>query len=953
MNTTSIIGVLSQYHVLIGGGDSSPVGPNNQTIIDMFGETDIGFALDFTEFDGAFTSADGAFGTLPWETPIADFGTPPSTFRHVDLLGNEFTSDNDPDDNASQVSQFEQDTNSVTRFRTAVHGLVMPELVSTTQNYTFGITLERFGTSQYFFDSPSGRLIFAIDSGNGWAYFDGSWRGSGIGLPDEPVSAIYELDATAGEGRIYINGVLSATLSYTPRNIGGATNRLWSRNGGATTNALDAGVYRQFLIDRLLTADERADLDYWLRSVINSELLPPGDESGGSLIGEPATGDEVAARYWRIFGIAGSGNIQYTEVELRSAVDGTDDSSSGTPIASSSYLNNAGSYGPQLAFDDDNGTRWAANGSTDQWIGIDFGAGNSMVLRQVRLLPVSGFTSQSWTKASVQYSDDGDTWTDYAFLTDHPNGILLSQEDQTFTVTPNQYFETGTVYASPAGSFSEAQVQSPTGVTLMRTPDPIIRGVYASARKVLIARAVWNNKSDVWDTETVDFLDSDKTGISSMWHSPLATGDTPTWKQLVEFMLIPSYSDVAETIQRVLGGELNAQDSLAADADSRFKIEVDEVIADLGLEATTFYNANPSKANPTAEAPLYDAVKWPLACTEVPELLAILQSPSATINITGSNPRAVTINNTSMFVNGIGANQLGDYWTGHVGGKTGTHQTTNLAHLFLHEMPNGDVLRFGLVEADSTLLRFHDAARLIFEIADDIPSYAPTGTDSDLANVDLILGQTATSTATAYPSRTVTSTAAPAVVQNTGKLYEYEFNFNGSEYLDLGDLTEWNLGNQDFTMEMWIRGKGTYPGTSQNLFNKYYPSDGDRGYQFRITTGPESLQFWYSFNGVDAGNVIKNFGVNYLMNGALTHLCAQRSGSDLTVYVNGERGPIANVGNNSFHTTGHPLLIGARGRATAEDEYASLFMQEARLTVGTTRYAFDGFPVPIGKFPRT
>ncbi len=250
----------------------------------------MGFALDLTQFDGAFTSADGSFGTTPYETPVTAHGTP-STFRLVDLLGTEFSSTDDPDASGRQSSEFEQDGDDVTRFRTRNNGLSVSGVTSTTQTYTFGVTFERRTDNDgFFFDSESGRLVIAADSFD-WSYYDGSWR-TGPEIPaGQPISAIYELDAAAGQGRIYVDGTLAVVLPYSPTNLGGDA-RVWGLYSSNHEFDLDGSVYRQFLIDRLLTDDEFDALDYWLRSVIDPALQPP-DSGGGSGSGDSATTDAI------------------------------------------------------------------------------------------------------------------------------------------------------------------------------------------------------------------------------------------------------------------------------------------------------------------------------------------------------------------------------------------------------------------------------------------------------------------------------------------------------------------------------------------------------------------------------------------------------------------------------------------------------------------------------------
>lgn len=121
----------------------------------------------------------------------------------------------------------------------------------------------------------------------------------------------------------------------------------------------------------------------------------------------------AAHRYWRIINYrnAGAGN-QYTgltELELRTAIGGADQTGSGTALSAGSIQ--AGTAAN--AFDNNNTSiiQWGGWGQ-GVWVGYDFGAGNEKDIVEIAILPNKDQANRTFGDFRVQWSDDGVSWTD-------------------------------------------------------------------------------------------------------------------------------------------------------------------------------------------------------------------------------------------------------------------------------------------------------------------------------------------------------------------------------------------------------------------------------------------------------------------------------------------------------------------------------------------------------------
>lgn len=124
----------------------------------------------------------------------------------------------------------------------------------------------------------------------------------------------------------------------------------------------------------------------------------------------------AAHAYWRIY----ISEVQYgttvnaTEVQFRTAYGTSSVPSGGTPLSSTYYSGE----GPEKAFDDDTGTVWTSNAAAPQYIGYQFASAIDVV--EVSIASRTSWADRSPKNFSVDYSDDGSTWTEYVVVTGEP-----------------------------------------------------------------------------------------------------------------------------------------------------------------------------------------------------------------------------------------------------------------------------------------------------------------------------------------------------------------------------------------------------------------------------------------------------------------------------------------------------------------------------------------------------
>lgn len=155
------------------------------------------------------------------------------------------------------------------------------------------------------------------------------------------------------------------------------------------------------------------------------------------------------------------------------------------------------------------------------------------------------------------------------------------------------------------------------------------------------------------------------------------------------------------------------------------------------------------------------------------------------------------------------------------------------------------------------------------------------------------------------------------------------------------------MGAGDFTVEFWI-----------------YPySDGNGGVDFGLYTRVAGGRSWVifinnrfvSFNGSSDGATANLWSItspSAFPSGAVwTHICAERAGGTVRIYVNGAMVVKATgVSGTLFNPTSTEKRLKWGCRAgTLSDNY---FMDDTRITKGVARYNSDaGFALPTAAYP--
>lgn len=506
-----------------------------------------------------------------------------------------------------------------------------------------------------------------------------------------------------------------------------------------------------------------------------------------------------------------------------------------------------------------------------------------------------------------------------------------------------------------AGGIQSGAIINPQDNSLVGGHYPAtVRTTWASTRKPVVARIIWDHKQDVFDTETLTFLDDDKLGTS--WYSGMVDGETATWKQMVKAMLNPSATDIINTVSRTLGQELFDADGLGGDAHGRFTLEMNNYAASYGMVDTTWLAATPYLAGNVdpSHAPAQDWVRLMNMITDVPELLTLMKDQTVDFEVTGPVARTIVMTNTNPFV-------IGPYgavpftWPTHIIAKTGTQADDSKAMVFGHTFPSGNDLYYAFNEGTASIGRFNAAMTMLYNSV-DANTWLMDGTedtDAHLSDVVLLLGNSATIADQSANALPVTTTVSPTVHAFAGKprSHNYQFLRNGGQHIEIPNHADINLAARDFTLEMVLSGDTTpNQGDERNLFSRYYPSSGQRSFQLRHADS--QFQFWYSTtgnSGIKGAFVDVGWG-SYTFSGGKMHVAVMRDGADLVVSVNGNVSAAYNIGTDAFFDSGGPVYIGGRGYS-APEEFGSFRLDELRLTMDVARYDFAGFVPPLMKFP--
>ena len=157
--------------------------------------------------------------------------------------------------------------------------------------------------------------------------------------------------------------------------------------------------------------------------------------------------------------------------------------------------------------------------------------------------------------------------------------------------------------------------------------------------------------------------------------------------------------------------------------------------------------------------------------------------------------------------------------------------------------------------------------------------------------------------------------------------------FDGADdYLSVANHTDFAFGAGDFTVDAWIYGTDAAQ-NEQTIFAKDFATD--YGWIFNFATGSgngyDQIGFLYSTNGSSWASTTR-FTSGVTAN-TWHHIAAVRSGTTITVYVDGTSvGSLTGVG--TFNADGAAFLVGAYQSGSVSGDFDG-YIDEVRVTKGT------------------
>ena len=186
--------------------------------------------------------------------------------------------------------------------------------------------------------------------------------------------------------------------------------------------------------------------------------------------------------------------------------------------------------------------------------------------------------------------------------------------------------------------------------------------------------------------------------------------------------------------------------------------------------------------------------------------------------------------------------------------------------------------------------------------------------------------------------------------------YLYSADFTGNGFLSMSASPDYNVGTDNFTIEMWVKGTSTSSQGSPSYIRMYQTDNPSTTYNannsnqiLQVTMQPGSgyLNTWSMGSG--SGASVNILGSTNIMDGNWNHVATVRNGSTITQYVNGTAEGSANVGSATFDnngSTGNRPRVGANNTSSGN---ATMKISNVRLTVGTALYTAN-FSVPTAHF---
>lgn len=234
-----------------------------------------------------------------------------------------------------------------------------------------------------------------------------------------------------------------------------------------------------------------------------------------------------------------------------------------------------------------------------------------------------------------------------------------------------------------------------------------------------------------------------------------------------------------------------------------------------------------------------------------------------------------------------------------------------------------------------------------------IAGFASSGggaaTDPNFSSVVFLSGFEGADGSTTMPADESPSAHGSPTAFNGAQLDTAQFKFGASsllldgtnDFLILPDSDDWCFGTGDFTVELWARFSAT--SGFRGLIGQYV--GGNIGWWFQTVSGT-SIEFGYSTNGSSVAAFNRSWSPS---TNTWYHICAERSGTTMRLYVNGAMLGTSGTNSANLFNASRNLDIGVINGSVFGG-----WLDEIRITKGVARYASDsGYTVPTAAFPRS
>ena len=189
-------------------------------------------------------------------------------------------------------------------------------------------------------------------------------------------------------------------------------------------------------------------------------------------------------------------------------------------------------------------------------------------------------------------------------------------------------------------------------------------------------------------------------------------------------------------------------------------------------------------------------------------------------------------------------------------------------------------------------------------------------------------------------NKTLTANGNVGVGYELGGYYGSAMTFDGTgDFLSIPNNSDFNYsGGEDFTIELWLYRKDT--GGNDAVIGVFENSVARRAWQLEQRAN-QAIRFEWWSNGSSGTDITT--ANNTVPIDQWSHICVERSGNVITVYVNGVAVGINVSAGSIYNNTADPLRIGVLNAAVTAELNANI--QDVRIYKGVAKYK-GGFDVP-------